>query len=196
MLPIVLVGLVSFGAGLGLAPELTRSLAAKEGPLEHLSHGLLGVGLVAWAIVAWRSRARSRSAAAAPTLALWCGLVLGEELDWGGVYGWVSGGGNLHNAWHGASYLLFSIPVLLVVGWGGWRRGGAPGRLPRRVDAIGLGVLGLCAVVGTVAWPEIEALLDEVTETILYAGVVWIALRPARGEDDQSSESSCASAAR
>ena len=59
----------------------------------------------------------------------------------------------------------------------GWRRGDAPGRLPRRRDALGLGVLAVASVLGSLAWPAWEPVLDEVVETVLYLGLLWIAVR-------------------
>src|SRR5690606_7998376 len=59
----------------------------------------------------------------------------------------------------------------------GWRRGDAPGRLPRARDALGLGVLAVAPVLGSLAWPAWEPVLDEVVETVLYLGLLWIAVR-------------------
>jgi hypothetical protein len=94
------------------------------------------------------------------------------------VYGW-SGHGNLHNAWRGASYMVFALLPVVLVGVVGWRRGDAPGPLPRRRDAIGVLVLGVASLVGSLAWPAWERELDEAAETLFYAGLCWIVLRPA-----------------
>ncbi|MCX4241108.1 hypothetical protein [Paraliomyxa miuraensis] len=189
MLPCVVLGLLAVGLLVVPWPDAVARLAAKEGPLEHLGHGLLLVALVGWAVAAARARGadRRRERGLCMALVATCALVLGEELDWGAVYGVTAGAEalhtalghqNLHNAWRGASYLLFSLPVVLLVGVVGWRRGDALGRLPQRRDALGLGLLGVASVVGAWGGPRWEPVLDEVVETILYLGLSWMALRP------------------
>lgn len=179
MLVVVLAGVLAFVGLASLRPSAAASLAEKEGALEHLSHVLLALASIAWAVAAARAQdSIKRERATLVGLSLLCVLLLGEELDWGGVYGWNSRGGNLHNAWGGASYLLFALPPLYLVGVVGWRRGHGRGRLPRRTDAIGLGILATVSFVGTLGWPRWEAVLDEVGETVFYVGLVWMALRP------------------
>ena len=102
------------------APALARTLLAKEGPVEFASHVVLLAAVLAWLALAWRASAADRLRAA--LMAGFLALVLAEELDWGGVLG-VSALGlridaavghrNFHNATHGASYLLFALPLLL-----------------------------------------------------------------------------------
>jgi hypothetical protein len=182
MLPVAVVGLVAF-AGLAFWwPEGAAALSAKEGPLEHLGHGLLSLALLGFLVAMLRARgddAPRHERWLFAGLVLMCAVLLGEELDWGGVYGW-SGHGNLHNAWRGASYVAFALLPVVLVGVVGWVRGEAPGRLPRRRDAIGLMVLGVASLVGSLAWPAWEPCLDEVVETLFYLGLCWVVLRPCR----------------
>lgn len=191
MLPIAAFGVLSFAVVAALGPELARAVAAKEGPLEHASHALLAGALLAWSIAAARARgdARRRERRRALLLALYVLVVLGEELDWGAVYGIealasevraLGGRANLHNAWSGASYVLFALPALVLVGGEGWRRPRARDRGPSRGDAIGLGVLAVSAVGGSLGWPQWEPELDEVVETLLYLSLLWMAVRPVR----------------
>jgi hypothetical protein len=189
VLGVVVAGLLGFVILAGLDPAAAARLAAKEGPLEHASHGVLVVALCGWIVAAWRARgdAHRLERRVCIGLALACALILAEELDWGRVYGVepvahvlaaATGRPNLHNAWHGASYVAFAMLPLVLVGVVGWRRGDAPGRLPARRDAVGLAVLGVASLGGSLAWPVWEPMLDEVVETLLYAGLAWISLRP------------------
>ena len=181
----MLAGLAVFGALALVHPTTAAALAAKEGPLEQLGHWLLVLALFGWLGAVWHIRGRERWLCA--VLALACAVMLGEELDWGGVLGWTPladavrdavGHRNLHNAWKGGSYVLFAIPLAVIVGVMGWRRGDAPGPLPRRSDAIGLALLAAASLLGALARPQWEPRLDEVMETLLYAGLAVIALRP------------------
>jgi hypothetical protein len=189
MLPVAVVGLLAFATLAVLAPELAAALSTKEGPLEHLGHGLLLLAGLGWLRATLRARGDDRRSERrlCAALALACVVILGEELDWGGVYGFTtladvvhgaSGRANLHNAWHGASYVVFAALPLLLVGVVGWRRGDAPGRLPGRRDAIALAILGVASLAGSLVWPTWEPRLDEVVETLLYVGLMWLALRP------------------
>ncbi len=178
MLPIVVGGGVVFAVLAVAAPAAFATVAAKEGPLEHVSHVVLLVAAMAWlraALVAATVTRTERRVAIGLTVT--CLVVLGEELDWGGVYG-VGSLTNLHNAWSGASYLLFAIPVVVGVGVVGWRNPKNRGRLPRRRDAVGLAVLGVASLALTVLWPAGEAAVDEIGESLLYVGLAWMALRP------------------
>jgi hypothetical protein len=189
MVVVATVGLFGFVMLAWLEPSMARWLAAKEGPLEQVGHAVLVVAIGGWLVAAWRATGdgRRRERWVCLAFVLMCGLVLAEELDWGGVYGVgplgaalhaATGHPNLHNAWRGASYVVFAILPLVLVGVEGWRRGDLPGRLPRRPDALGLLGLGACSLLGTLGWPAWEPELDEVVETLLYVGLAWISLRP------------------
>ncbi|MCH9686595.1 MAG: hypothetical protein K0V04_34500 [Deltaproteobacteria bacterium] len=194
VLPIVVGGLLLSAAVALLDPEFARDVAAKEGTLEHVSHFILAAAVVAWwgAVLAPRTTQRWLTAA----IAVMCMVILAEELDWGQVYGvgdigaWVEDGdghANLHNAWGGASYLLFALAPIILIGVVGWRRGDQPGRLPRRTDAVGLIVLAVASVGGTLLLPAAEGGIDETGEALLYAGLAWIAIRPRAPERPPSS---------
>lgn len=197
MLGVVVTGLLGFVVLAGLDPATASRLAAKEGPLEHAGHGLLVLALCGWLVAVGRARgdADRFERRVCIGLAIACALILAEELDWGGVYGVdpvaralaaATGRPNLHNAWHGASYVAFAMLPLVLVGVVGWRRGDAPGRLPMRRDAVGLAVLGAASLGGSLAWPAWEPALDEVVETLLYAGLAWISLRPVESASGSS----------
>lgn len=195
MYSVVVVGSLAFAALVAVSPASAEWLAAKEGPLEHLGHGVLVLAALAWVWAAVRRRRVRAERWVCIGLALTCGLVLGEELDWGAVYGLnglsdvvraVAGRGNLHNAWSGASYLLFALLPVGLVGVVGWRRGDAPGRLPRRRDALGLVLLGLLSVVATLVWEAGEEMVDEVGETLLYLSLGWMGVRPVGREVERS----------
>ena len=167
-----LVGLV---LGWWLAPDATARLAAKEGPLEHVSHVVLAVALLGWIVRA----ARHRGVAIA--VALWSALVLAEELDWGAVYGvramadvWIElvGRPDLHNAWGGGSYVLFGLPIVVLIGLGVRGRGSVSPH-----DAAGLVVIVVGSVIGTLVSETIEPLLDEVSELSLYGVLAWMGWR-------------------
>jgi hypothetical protein len=180
MLGVVVAGLSCFVILAWLDPAQMRELAAKEGSLEVAGEALLVAAVVGWLLAAWEARgdARRLERWVCLGLVLTCALVLGEELDWGGALKAVIGRPNLHNAWGGASYVLFMLPVALLVGVVGWRRGDEAGRLPGRRDAVALALLGVASIGGSLAWPEWERQIDEVVETLLYAGLAWISLWP------------------
>lgn len=167
-----LVGLV---AGWSMAPDVTARWAAKEGPIEHVSHAVLAVAVLGWGTKAVRRRG------VAIAVAPWCALVLAEELDWGAVYGvdaiadlWIAAVGrpDLHNAWSGASYVLFGIPILGLVALG-WRQ---RCDLTRR-DALAFAVIVGASLVGTLISEAIEPMLDEVSELSLYGVLAVIGSR-------------------
>ncbi len=173
-----------------VAPEPTTRLTAKEGLVEHISHAVLAVAVLVWvrrAVRAGRDAAPG-TAWVVGAIAAWCGVVLGEELDWGAVYGctvvaaplteW-TGRPDVHNAWSGASYLVFAVPVLGLALLGLRRRFGFD-----RFDATALLVVVVASAVGTLGWPDREAQLDEVAELVLYAVLVWIAVRGRSSPDD------------
>lgn len=182
MLGLVVLGLCGFAVVAWLDPVDMRELAAKEGSLEAAGEALLVAAVLGWLWAAWEARgdARRFERRMCTGLAITCALVLGEELDWFGALKAVTGHPNLHNAWKGASYVLFALPVALLVGVVGWRRGVEPGRLPDRRDAVALALLAAASLGGSLAWPAWERELDEVVELLLYAGLAWISLRPVR----------------
>ena len=165
--------------GVWMAPDVAARWAAKEGPIEHVSHAVLAVALVGWGVAAVRARGWARGLAFA--LASWCAVVLAEELDWGAVYGvhtianaWIAlfGRPNLHNAWGGGSYLLFGVPILGLIALG-WRERCGVGR----GDAVALGVIIGASLLGTWLAEAFEPLLDEVSEASLYLLLATMAWR-------------------
>ena len=109
--PAIAIGVYALAAVVAaVAPASALQIAEKEGLLEHLSHAVLLVGIVAWMI-----RARTPPRAVAIAVAVTLTVVLAEELDWGGLFGAtavadVTGLPNFHNSWGGASYLVFAVP--------------------------------------------------------------------------------------
>ncbi len=190
MLGIALVGLAVLAALAVAAPELLTELCAKEGPLEQLSHGVLAVAALAWLRRGLRDRGDRRWSL---LVAAWLLLVLGEEIDWGGVYYFNGvadylrarvGHRNLHNALDGLAYTGFALltAALLLLGVQRARaraRDGRGARGPTRDDALGLALLALVTTVVTLALPRLEATVEEFAEFLFYAGMLWIALRPA-----------------
>ncbi len=164
---------VSASVGLHLEPELFTELLAKEGPSEHLSHSVVGIAAGVWLLLGVRR---------APALlgGLFFLIVLGEETDWGAIYG-DGDGFNLHNAFGGHLYSLFAIPLVAFYGASLL----APERLrallgaatPERFD---LWALGLCVLLGPVAglsmMTDHERALDEVIELALYVQCAWIGI--------------------
>ncbi|MEM6994831.1 MAG: hypothetical protein AAF721_30230, partial [Myxococcota bacterium] len=120
---------VVFAIAMVCWPRATATLAAKEGPLEHVSHAVLALAVAAAAFRAATGGERGAGGRWPHVgVTLWLFVVLGEELDWGRVYGVdalatplasLVGRPDLHNAWSGASYLLFAIPVVWLA-WRGW----------------------------------------------------------------------------
>lgn len=180
MLGLVVLGLLGFTLVAWLDPVDMRDMAAKEGSLEVAGEALLVAAALGWLWAAWEARGDARPLERRVCIGLWltCALVLGEELDWGGALKATIGRPNLHNAWGGASYVLFMLPVAVLVGVVGWRRGLEGGRLPDRRDAAALALLGAASIGGSLAWPGWERELDEVAELLLYAGLAWLSLRP------------------
>lgn len=188
--------LVALLAGWWTAPEATARWAAKEGPVEHVSHAVLAVALIGWGAKAVRMRG------VAIAVALWCALVLAEELDWGKVYGvhgiadlWIGvvGRPDLHNAWGGASYVLFGIPILGLLALGWRERSGLT-----RVDALALALIVGASLLGTLIGSQIseaiEPVLDEVSELSLYAVLAvigWRATPTARTPPDTDDPRPC-----
>lgn len=180
----VLVLFVAFGVGVTVAPQWTARALAKEGPVEVVSHAVLLVAVLAWLLAAWRRHTRARALAVG--VAVFCAVVLGEELSWGAELGVTmladplsaaTGRADFHNAWGGASYLVFAVPVVALVVIG---IVASAQTLPLgidRDDAVALGLVGLAAIGGTLAWPSLEAQLDELSELALYVALTWIAVR-------------------
>lgn len=186
LLPIALaVGFLAFGAA---EPETLRRLLRKEGPIEHLSHVLLLA-----AALGFFAAARADRRPAAAVIGLFLTLVLFEEIDWGGVYGWhgiaasfnsVTGSANVHNSWSGHSYLMFAAPVL---GYFALAIPRAPAAIERRLGAAaptreeGIAFALLLALILALAFalPAWERERDELIETTLYAMLLIISLRAA-----------------
>ena len=175
----LVAALAAFGIAAVAAASPLADLLAKEGPVEHLSHAVLVVAVVAWG----RHAARGDDNAARilrGALALFLLAVLGEELDWGAVYGLVPGrGGNVHNAWGGASYLVFALPLGLIVAapWVAPLARALGRAAPGRVDALGLLAIPAAALSVALAWPRWEPYFDEYSELLLYGALAWLAIR-------------------
>jgi hypothetical protein len=164
------------------APALARRLLAKEGPVEHVSHVVLLAAVLAWLGLAWRARAWTRLRALG--MAGFLALVLAEELDWGGVLGWPAvglrldaavGHRNLHNASHGASYLLFALPLLLhFAAPARWHDGLAPAADERAAF--------FAVALAFIAWNlgPWESQAQELLEGVLYALLLAVGVRLAR----------------
>lgn len=160
-------------------PARAAAWLAKEGPVEHASHAVLLLAVLAWSALAVRRRGRDRLLALA--LALFLALVLAEELDWGAVYGWggagealarVFGHRNMHNAARGGSYLLFAAPLAL---WFAWPRARLAPTVGERLAFL---VLAAAFVAGNLtAW---ERQAQELLEALLYALLLAIGLRHLR----------------
>lgn len=164
---------ISASVGLLIEPELFTELYAKEGLAEHISHSVVAVAAVGWCVLGrWRPGALFG--------ALFFLIVLGEETDWGGVYG-VGEGYNLHNALGGHLYTIFALPLVLFYGASLVARrrlralvGAA---MPERFDRW---VLFLCALFGPVAGISVMAVheraLDEAIELAIYMQCAWLGL--------------------
>lgn len=113
----VAVGLALL-AGLAALPLAPHPLA-KEGPIEHASHAVLGLSALAWTIAAAWITERRLVALALALIAL---VLLLEETDWLGLYGLEDGARalraglgrpNLHTAGAGRGYPFFVVPLVL-----------------------------------------------------------------------------------
>ena len=170
---------ISASVGLTLEPELLTALLAKEGPSEHVSHGVVAVAAVAWLVLGGRRPGALFGA-------VFFLIVFGEETDWGAVYG-AGDGLNLHNALSGHLYSIFALPLVLFYGASIL----APSRLRQLVGAaaperLDLWVLLLCVLFGPVAglsvMTEHEGALDEVIELALYVQCAWFGILGALAE--------------
>jgi len=153
--------------GMAVAPQLSSRLLAKEGPAEVVQHLLLALGVLGWGGL---SSSGSRRAL---WVAAFLGVLLGEELDWGGVL--AGGGGNLHNALGGHSYFLFALPLLVLFGAPRRWVGEISPDLPERVGFFG--AVGVVAAAATILVPAWEAAFDEAKELALYGLLVAVSLR-------------------
>ncbi len=154
---------------------LLHELLAKEGPIEQVSHvillGAVGVWLWLWL----------RGARQAVWVSIYLLVLLGEEIDWGGVYGWhglayqldrLTGDRNLHNAGGGASYLLFAGPLVLYF-LGSSRWWGCV--VPTRRERLGFGVIAVMFLAWNLTPWEAEA--QELIEACLYGLIAGVGLR-------------------
>jgi len=179
------IGFAGFAVAVVAVPEVTARWTAKEATLEHISHAVLVVAVTSWVVLARKQPPRSIVRRVAFAVAAWCLFVLGEEVQWGAVYevdlvaaplADVVGRPDLHNAWSGASYLLFGLPVAALAALG-WRRPAGWALLDRGDGAALMVVMG-ASLLGTLLFPAVEAQLDEVSELMLYSVLVWSAVRP------------------
>jgi hypothetical protein len=186
MAPVLVVAAIyaAIAGAAWIAPQAVLGAAAKEGAIEVVSHAVLAGGIAAWAL---RSRVRPRWPAVAMALVL--AVVLGEELDWGAHLGVpaiadaltrAGGAPNLHNAWLGASYLLFAAPFCA---WFSvpfvperWRARLQP-HVPSRGEAFAFGLIAAVAIASMLVPAAWEGALDEIDETLLYGLVAASAFR-------------------
>jgi hypothetical protein len=192
VLAFVASGWVILAIAIAVAPERVRAVCAKEGACELVSHVVLAVALLGFAIAVVRAKSRAH-AWALGLVAIACAVVLGEELDWGAVLGLRGladplerglGSANVHNAARGHSYVLFALasPVLAAVafGRGAWARRWQD-RLgpwtPRPGDGAAALLVLVVALVVALAVPGWEAEIDEAAELLGYAVMAAIAVR-------------------
>ena len=179
---------VAIGVAAVLAPATVLDAAAKEGPIESLSHAVLAGGIAAWAV---RARVRPRWPALAVAILL--ALTLAEELDWGAHLGHDAfarvlvdrtGAPNLHNALGGTAYVLFALPWAAF-----WLAPFAPERwrvalgdhLPARSATFAAVVVAGASLLSSLAAAPWERALEEIHETIHYVLVAVAAFRPRSG---------------
>ncbi|HEY0135271.1 MAG TPA: hypothetical protein VGB85_14400 [Nannocystis sp.] len=180
------------GAMLGMlvlvlaAPALARRLLAKEGPVELASHVVLLTAVLTWLALAWRTGGADRLRAALMTGFL--ALVLAEELDWGGVLGLPAiglrldaavGHRNLHNASHGASYLLFGLPLLLHFAAPARMHGGLAPVADERAACFAVALAFIAWNLGP--W---ESHAQELLEGVLYSLLLAAGVRLMRARRD------------
>ncbi|HET6585179.1 MAG TPA: hypothetical protein VFG69_17095 [Nannocystaceae bacterium] len=178
MLVLVASGWACLVIAIAVAPARVREVCAKEGACELVSHVVLAVAMLAFAAAAVRARGHTKPRPGALALvAVLAGIVLGEELDWGGL-------GNVHNAAGGHSYALFALaaPVLAAVALGrgswavAWRERLGPWAPTRGDGAAALVVAAVALASALVPWPW-ESEVDEVAELLGYAVLTGVALR-------------------
>lgn len=192
MLVAVASGWVCLAIAIAIAPERVREVCAKEGACELVSHLVLAIAALGWIAAASRGRSEARSWALA-LVALACVVVLGEELDWGGVLGLrgvadplerAFGAANVHNAARGHSYLLFALaaPLLATVALGRgvwarrWRTRLGPWA-PRASEGAAALLVIAVALATALVQPGWDSEVDEVAELLGYATVAAIGLR-------------------
>jgi hypothetical protein len=191
MLVAVASGWVCLAIAIAIAPERVREVCAKEGACELVSHLVLVIAALGWSAAFVRPRGARPWALALVACA--CVIVLGEELDWGGVLGFrvvadplarSFGAANVHNAAHGHSYLLFALaaPLLATValGRGGWAqrwRSRLGPWVPRPSDGAAALLVVAVALATALVQPGWDSEVDEVAELLGYAIVAAIALR-------------------
>lgn len=159
-----------------LAP-LSIDPFAKEGWVEHVSHGVVALAALGWSAVA------RRNPFAVP-VAVFLVILLGEEVDYGALFGWwgeADGGPrNLHTAASGAGYLLFAGLVaaffwcgLVTKAW--FQRLGSAA--PTRWDAVAFGVVAAGEIVVPLLVPARAAQVQELSELWLYLIFGWLVFR-------------------
>jgi hypothetical protein len=187
-----LAGWVSLASALVLAPARVREVCEKEGACEIVSHVVLALAAVGFVAALARSRGRAAPWALA-LVAGGCVVVLGEELDWGGVLGVRTlaapleralGSANVHNAARGHSYLVFALAAPLVaavaLGRGAWSerwRARLGPWAPASADGLAVLLVAAVALATAVLAPSWDAVVDEVAELLAYAVVAAIAVR-------------------
>lgn len=195
MRAVVIAGWLLFALAAIVAPETVRDGCRKEGFVEELSHGLLIVALLLWIAGVVRGPRRGSMAAGA----LFVAVLLGEEVDWGAVWGLqgalraITGELNLHNAWAGTSYLLFALPLLWLYGPalfagadGGSTSARFGGRGPSADEAQAFVLVALGAALAPFIGQAWEPELDEFAELLLYVVLLSTAARIAGLIDTRS----------
>ncbi|MEM9189600.1 MAG: hypothetical protein AAGF12_10525 [Myxococcota bacterium] len=172
---------------LGAVPSL-RFLAEKEGPVEQLSHLVLIGGIVHWAVHGRRQRLRG-----VVLICLYLGVLLGEETDWGAVYGLfhTTGEANLHNRFDGHSYPLFGIPAAALLFATAFAR--SRSWLERWLEiragpsfAVAFFVLAAGSLGIAVAVPTFDTFADELTELGVYLLLAFLPISgPKPASDDR-----------
>lgn len=201
MVWLVGIGYLLFGVAAFVWPSTLQRLAAKEGPVEHVSHLVLAVGAFAWIVGGVRASRGKGSVSIA--MGIFSIFVLGEELAWGEVIGidvvadrlraWV-GRPDVHNAWSGASYLLFALPPAALFGPAilgllgasldcgplrAWRAAVDP-VMPTFDQTLAAVTIALVSILATLAVPSWEDALDELTELWVYVLLLAVAWPRAR----------------
>ncbi len=162
------------------APHWLLVVCSKEGLAEVVAQVFLLVAVLGWAWI------RTRDGAGAGWVALAGAVVLAEELDWGAQLGWTAvvelvGTPNLHNAFGGASYLVFAVPWVVLYG-AALRGVASPAWVPPRLDGVAFGLVVLTAGLSLLVSNAWEQALDELSELMLYVLMAASGTRSARLE--------------